>query len=100
MQKAARKIDFKNNKQGYYVWKGTCTFIHFKISRHYCIPLDRKHKIINGEDQNATKVMFTNTLDNKTSQEKRSVAVKLHEQFCHPRTFRLRKLFIARRRCE
>ena len=57
-----------------------------------CIPLDRKHKIINDEDQNATKVMFANTLGNKTSQEKKSVAVKLHKQFCHPRTFRLRKL--------
>ena len=36
--------------------------------------------------------MLTNTLDNKTSQEKKSVAVKLHKQFCHPRTFRIRKL--------
>ena len=56
------------------------------------IPLDCKHKIINDEDQNATKVMFTNTLDNKTSQEKKSVVMKLHKQFCHSRTFRLRKL--------
>ena len=51
--------------------------------------MDRKHKVINDEDQNATKVMFINTLDNKTSQEKKSVAVKLHKQFCHPRTRKL-----------
>ena len=66
--------------------------LHFTTSGHYCIPLDRKHEIINYEDHNATKIMFTNTLDNKTSQEKKSVAVKLYKQFCHPRTFRLRKL--------
>ena len=66
--------------------------LHFTTSGHYCIPLDRKHKIISYKDQNATKVMFTDTLDNKTSQEKKSVAVKLHKQFCHPGTFRLRKL--------
>ena len=89
MQKAATKIDFKNNKVTMF---GKVQDLHFTTSGHYCIPLDRKHKIINYEDQNATKVMFTNTLDNKTSQEKKSVAMKLHKQFCHPRTFRLRKL--------
>ena len=88
-QKAATKIDFKNNKVTMF---GKVQDLHFTTSEHYCIPLDRKHKIINYEDQNATKVMFTNTLDNKTSQEKKCVAVKLHKQFCHPRTFRLRKL--------
>ena len=89
MQKAATKIDFKNNKVTMF---GKVQDLHFTTSGHYCIPLDRKQKIINYEDQNATKVMFTNTLDNKTSQEKKSVAMKLHKQFCHPKTFRLRKL--------
>ena len=85
MQKATTKIDLKNNKV---VMFGKVQDLHF-TSGHYCIPLDRKHKIINDEDQNATKVMLTNTLDNITSQENESVAVKLHKQFCHPRTFRL-----------
>ena len=89
MQKAATKIDFKNNNVTIF---GKVQDLHFITSGHYCLPLDRKHKIINYEDQNATKVMFTNTLDNKTSQEKKSVAMKLHKQFCHPTTFRLRKL--------
>ena len=89
MQKAATEIDFKNNKVTMF---GKVQDLHFTTSEHYCIPLDRKHKIINYEDQNATKVMFTNTLDNKTSQEKKNVAVKLHKQFLHLRTFRLRKL--------
>ena len=66
--------------------------LHFTTSGHYSIPLDHKHKIISDEDQNATEVMFTNTFDNKTSHEKKSVAVKLHKQFCHHWTFRLRKL--------
>ena len=89
MQKAATKIDFKNNKVTMF---GKVQDLHFTTSGHYCILLDRKHKIISYEDQNATKVMSTNTLDNKTSQEKKSVAVKLHKQFCHSRTFRSRKL--------
>ena len=89
MQKAATKIDFKNNKVTMF---GKVQDLHFTTSGHYCIPLDRKHKIINYEDQNATKVMFTNTLNNKTSQEKKCVAMKLHKQFCQARTFRLRKL--------
>ena len=89
MQKAATKIDFKNNKVTMF---GKGQDLHFTTSGHYCIPLDRKHKITNDEDQNATKVMFTNTLDNKTSQEKKSVAVKLHKQFCHVGSFRSRKL--------
>ena len=85
MQKATTEIDFKNNKVAMF---GKVQDLHFTTSGHYCIPLDRKHKIINDEDQNATKVMLTNTLDNITFQEKESVAVKLHKQFCHPRTFR------------
>ena len=85
----ATKIDFKNNKVTMF---GKVQDLHFTTSGHYWIPLDRKHKITNYEDQNATEIQFTNTLDNKTSQEKKSVAVKLHEQFCHPRTFRLGKL--------
>ena len=65
MQKAATKIDFNNNKVTMF---GKVQDLHFTTSGHYCIPLDHKHKIINYEDQNATKVMFTNkALDNKTS---------------------------------
>ena len=78
MQKAAAKIDFKNNKVTLF---GKARDLHFTTTGHYCIHLDCKLKIINNEDQNATKVMFTNTLNNKTSQEKKSVAVKLHKQF-------------------
>ena len=44
MQKAATKIDFKNNKVTMF---GKVQDIHFTTSGHYCIPLDRKHKIIN-----------------------------------------------------
>ena len=55
MQKAATKIDFKNNMVTMF---GKVQDLHFRTSRHYCIPLDCKHKIMNDEDQNATKVMF------------------------------------------
>ena len=87
MQKAATKIDFKNNKVTMF---GKAQDLLFTTSGHYCI--HRKYKIIDDEDKNTTKVMLTNTLDNKTSEESKNVAVKLHKQFCHPRTFRTRKL--------
>ena len=83
------KIYFKSNKITMF---GKVQDLHFTTSGHYCIHLNRKHKILNYENQNTSKVVFTNTLNDKTFQKKNSVAVNLHKPFCHPRTFRLKKL--------
>ena len=52
MRKAGTKIDSKSNKN---TMLGKVQDLHFTTSGHYCIPLDRKNKIINNEDQNTKK---------------------------------------------
>ena len=67
MQKAATKIDFKNNKVTMF---GQVQDLHFMQSGHYCIPLDRKRKIINDEDQNATKITKNDLILNSTPENR------------------------------
>ena len=69
--------------------------LHFTTSGHYSVPLNQYCEInsdISKFYQERT-ILFTNNLGSK-SVERKDVALKLHKEFSHPRSHKLKKLLI------
>lgn len=88
MKKAKTTIDFDNDVIQMF---GKKQKILYTKSGHYAIALNDHMRAIKDED---IKVVLLNVEEfkRKSDKEKQRIAVKLHKQFAHPRSERLKKL--------
>ena len=91
MKKAGTRIYFERDKV---IMFGIIQYSLFTSNGHYCIPLCKKRKTIESNNNNFTQILFTNTLKDKSLGEKRNIALKLYKQFSHPTSNRLKKLLL------
>ena len=82
MKRANVKIDFCNDKV---LMLGQQVPIVFSKSGHYCVSIS----FISKEKHCENVVLLCNNISDKTHEDKKKVAWKLHRQFAHPRAEKL-----------
>ena len=82
MKKAKTQIDFCEDKVHNF---GRKIDIKFSSSGHYCIPLG-------GDVYNQQIVFLSTNLRDKSNEEKVKIAAKLHRQFAHPHSGKMKLL--------
>ena len=80
MKKASTQIDFKSDTVTMY---GKNVDLSFSSSGHYCIPLNDSHQDF---------AMFSFSVEGKSVSEKKKIAKKLHRQFVHPPSYKIKDL--------
>lgn len=91
MKKANTRIDFANDK---IIIFNTDIPVSFSSCGHYCIPIGRVGNFKEG-DITEEALAICNVLQQKTPLQKKAAAVKLHRQFSHPNSSRLKQLIDA-----
>ena len=88
MKKAQTHIDFVNDKAHMF---GNEIELKYTSSGHYCIPINSGKDVAGNE----RSVLINMTdLQDKSWQEKERMATKLHKQFGHSRSVKLKELLL------
>ena len=89
MKRANTKIDFASDKINMF---GNDIDVCFTSGGHYCIRIGKLGTMQQREIKDTIVVMLGDTLHTKTTEEKKAMAIKLHRQFSHPPSSRLKDL--------
>ena len=92
LKKAGAVLDFKDDKLRF---NGECVDLLETKSKHYCVPLCNKRRLIIGSEHNRPNLVMTVTneaLFGTDMKEIKRKVEKLHRQFSHPPGDRLKEL--------